>query len=70
MRRHISGEYMSQTPLRQQDRAANANEPCRFPAQFRHAVKSRLCALDRRYTSFEEALSSFCERQSPSSALQ
>jgi hypothetical protein len=47
---------MSQTPLRHQDRAADANEPCRFPAQFHHAVKDRLCSLDRRYTSCKGAL--------------
>ena len=52
---------MSQTPLRQQDRAAEADEPCRFPAQFRHAIICRLCFLDRRDASLKEPLSGFCE---------
>jgi hypothetical protein len=43
--------------LRQQDRAAEANEACRFPAQFRHAIIGRLSSLKRCYTSFREALS-------------
>ena len=60
---------MSQTPLRQQHGTAEANEPRRFPAQFRHAVICRLCSLDRRNTSLKEALAGFCESQSPSGAL-
>ena len=70
MYRHVAGKCMSQTPLRQQDRAAEANEPCRFPAQFRHAVIGRLCAIDRRDTSLEEALSGFCQSEGPRSALE
>jgi len=69
MDRHVAGEGMSQTPLRQQDRAAEANEPCRFPAQFRHAVIGRLRSLDRRNTSLKKALTSFCESQSPADQL-
>src|SRR4029077_9409444 len=70
MRRHVAGECMSQAPLRQENRAAEANESRRFPAQFRHAVVSRLCSFDRRYTSLKEALSGFCQRQSSSGALE
>ena len=69
MYRHVAGKCMSQTPLRQQDRAAEANEPCRFPAQFRHAVICRLCSFDRRNTSLKKALAGFCESQSPGGAL-
>ena len=58
--RHIAGEYMSQTPLSQQYRAAKANESRRLPAQFRHAVVGRLSSFDGGYASLEEALSSFC----------
>jgi hypothetical protein len=50
---------MSQTPLRQQYRAAEANESRRFPAQFRHAIVGRLRSFDRRDTSLKEALSGF-----------
>jgi hypothetical protein len=61
---------MCQTPLRQQDWTAEANDPCGFPAQFGHAVIGRLRSFDRRYTSLEEPLPGFRESQSPSSALQ
>ena len=58
--RHIAGECMSQTPLSQEYRAAEANESRRFPAQFRHAVIGRLRSFDGRHTSLKEALSGFC----------
>ena len=61
---------MSQTPLCQEDWAAEPNEPCRFSTQFRHAVECRLRSFNRRYTSFKEALSGFRKSQSPSGALQ
>src|SRR5262249_47900010 len=54
---HIAGERMSQTPLRQQDWAAEPNEPRRLPSQFGDGVIRRLRSLDRCYTSFKEALS-------------
>jgi len=60
---------MSQTPLRKQDRATEPNQPRRLPTQFRNAVVCCLRSLDRRYTSFKEALSGFGESQSPSGAL-
>src|SRR6516225_4348169 len=70
MFRHITGECMSQTPLRQQDWTAEANDPCGFAAQFGHAVIGRLRSFDSRYASLEEPLPGFRESQSPSSALQ
>jgi hypothetical protein len=70
MHRHIAGECMSQTPLGQQYRAAEANESRRFPPQFRHTVVGRLGSFDRRHTSLKEAPSSFCQSQSASGALE
>ncbi len=70
MLRHVAGQRVSQTSLRQQDRAAEANETCGLSAQFRHAVIGRLCPFDCGNTSIEEALSGFRERQSPRRALK
>ena len=70
MFRHIAGECMSQTPLRQEDWTAEPDEPRRFPTQFCDAIICCLRSLDSRDTSFKEALPGFCESQSSSGSLQ
>jgi hypothetical protein len=70
MRPHVAGEDMSQTPLGEQDRTAEANEPRRFPAQCRHTVVGRLGSFNGRHRSPKEALSSFGQSQSARSALE
>src|SRR5437867_2134953 len=70
MHRHIAGKQVSETPLRQQYRAAEPNESRRFPAQFRNAIEGRLCSFDCRDTSLKEALSGFSQSQSTGGALE
>src|SRR5258706_6391255 len=70
MHRHVAGKYVSQTPLRQQGRAAQANESGRFPAQLRHTIEGRLSAFDCSHTSFKEVLAGFSHSQGTSGALE
>ena len=56
MHRHVAGKCVSETPLRQECRAAEANESCWLSAQFRHAVEGGLRPFDRSDTPFKEAL--------------
>jgi hypothetical protein len=61
---------MSQAPLRQEDRTAQANESRRFPAQFRDTVIGRLCTFDGRDASLKEAPAGLSQRQRPRGALK
>jgi hypothetical protein len=56
--------------LRQECRAAEANESRRFPAQFGHAVEGGLRPFDRGDRSFKEALARVSQSQGPRRALK